>query len=117
MPWCPRCDEVFPEGPACPRCRATLVEMSGVAQAEEHQPGATLPALRVPRRLRRAFSGTQQQQPPPPPRHLIAIALALVLVAGGFTLGRVSGVPSDSPAMRSAPIALKAPADGSVTYV
>lgn len=113
MPWCPRCDEVFPEGPACPRCRAALVEVSGVTQAEDRQT-VVLPALRLPRRYRRAF-GTR---PPPPPRHLLAVALSLVLVAGGFTLGRMSAVPPDGPVMRAPPIVgLRAPADGTVTFL
>lgn len=101
MPWCPRCDEVFPEGPACPRCRAALVEVSGVTQAEEHAP-VVLPHVRLPRRLRRAIGG--HRPPAPPPRHLIAVAVSLVLVAGGFTLGRMSAVPPDSPALRAPPV-------------
>jgi hypothetical protein len=112
MPWCPRCDEVFPEGPDCPRCRSALVESA------EGSPPATapagIPAIKIPRRLRRAFATTR---PAPPPRQLIALSMALVLVAGGFVLGRMSAVPPDSPVVRSAPTGLIAPADGSIAFL
>lgn len=96
MPWCPHCDEVFPEGPACPRCRAALVEVQGGSHPDDAQLAISLPPLKVPRRMRRAM----RTQYPTPPRHLIGFSMALVLLAGGFVLGRMSGVQTDSPGLR-----------------
>lgn len=116
MPWCPRCDEVFPEGPTCPRCRSSLVDVGVEAPSGSGPPGGSLPQVEVPRRLRRAFDRMGRR--PTPPRHLIAFAMACLLFAGGFLVGRMSSLAPEGPALRelsSGPVDL--PLDGVVSYV
>jgi hypothetical protein len=75
------------------------MDVSGAAGADEMQSAVALPKLKVPRRFKRAFG--RLSQPPPPSKQLLAFAVSLILVAGGFALGRMSaGYPQDSPAMR-----------------
>lgn len=116
MPWCPRCDEVFPEGPTCPRCRSSLVDVGVEAPSGPVPSDANLPQVEVPRRLRRAFDRMGRQ--PTPPRHLVAFALACLLFAGGFLVGRMSSLAPQGPALRelsSSPVDL--PLSGVVSYV
>lgn len=116
MPWCPRCDEVFPEGPTCPRCRAQLLDVGAEATSGPVPSSGSLPQVEVPRRLRRAFERMDRE--PTPPRHLLALALACLLFAGGFLVGRMGSLASDGPVLRelsSAPVDL--PLEGVVSYV
>src|SRR5262245_15437911 len=103
MPWCPQCDEVFPEGPECPRCHATLLDVEEPS-APVPVPGA-LSQLRVPRRIRRGFE--RLGGPAVPSRGMVAVAALLVALAAVFALGRVTAVTGDGPAVRAhAPRAL-----------
>lgn len=101
MSWCPQCDETFPEGPSCPRCRTPLIDNGPGRGGEELQGQIALPQLKVPRRIRRAFG--RPMHPPAPSRQLMAFVVSLVLIAGGFALGRMSALPADSPVIRSGP--------------
>lgn len=116
MPWCPECDEVFPEGPACPRCRTPLVDVGDEGGGEPSAAGKNLPQVEVPRRLRRAMQRMGRE--PAPPRHLLLFALACILFAGGFVAGRMGSLVPDQPVvggLSSAPVDL--PLDGAVSYV
>ena len=116
MPWCPSCDEVFPEGPHCPRCRSPLVDDPDAARRIDVPAAAQLPQLKVPRRLRRAFGGRSVEGAPP--RSMLALALACLLFAAGFLLGRMGSLVPEGPVV----VGLSAPplglsTDGAVTYV
>lgn len=102
MPWCPRCDEVFPSGIACPRCRARLLPSSESGRAVHSlQPVEGLPTLKVPRRYRRAFD--RLSTPKPPPQRVLLVAGASLLFAVGFLFGRVGDAPTSDPAVRALP--------------
>lgn len=117
MPWCPQCDETFPEGPDCPRCTTPLVERATGQPTAEMQQGGSLPRIKVPRRYRRAFERLGRSEPAPKP--LITIALAFILFSLGFLLGRMDSISTVSPAIR--PLGAVEPfadlgVDGSATY-
>lgn len=115
MAWCPRCDEVFPQGPDCPRCGTALVDDSPSARGGE-RPTGNLPQLKVPRRVRRAFDRMSSE--PAPPRHLMALATAAILFAGGFLLGRLGSMAPDLPAIAQlSAVPLPLDLEGFVEYV
>lgn len=118
MPWCPRCDEVFPDGRACPRCRARLEPSDAGRSPHSFQPVEELPQLRVPRRYRRAFE--RLSEPKAPSQRLLAIAAASLLFAVGFLLGRLGSPGTSQPAVHAlAPAAGLAALDvtGKATYL
>lgn len=117
MPWCPECDEIFPEGPACPRCRTMLLDASGTLRSVEGQ--GELPKLKVSRGLQRAFERqARSRSEPGPPRGVLLFAIALLLFAGGFLTGRMGSLSPDSPAIRTLETeAFPFEVDGSVGYV
>jgi hypothetical protein len=103
VPWCPRCDETFPQGPACPRCSARLV-------AREHQPVDdplhAVPGLRsikVSRRYLRALE--RLNGPRASGSRALALALVLLVFASGFLLGRVGSLSPAGPTVSSLPAA------------
>jgi hypothetical protein len=103
MPWCPRCDETFPEGPACPRCNARLIQRESESVAETIESVPALRGLTVSRRYRRALSRLSGPKGPSP-RVLVA-ALAMLVFAVGFLLGRLASVtPSPGPTVRALPV-------------
>ena len=55
MPWCPRCDETFPEGPACPRCSARLVARERETHEDTLDSVPGLRSIKVSRRYLRAL--------------------------------------------------------------
>jgi hypothetical protein len=117
MPWCPHCDEVFPEGPDCPRCSTPLVERAAAPSAAELQFGGGLPKIKVPRRYRRAFDRLSGSEPAPKP--LVAVALAFILFSLGFLLGRMDSLSSVGPTIRplgGAPPLRDVPVEGGVAY-
>lgn len=118
MPWCPTCDETFPEGPDCPRCTTPLVERAAQPAVPELQLGGNLPKIKVPRRYRRAFDRLSGAEPTPKP--LIAVALAFILFSLGFLLGRMDTVSSIGPTVRpllAAEPFRGLPVEGAVQYV
>lgn len=118
MPWCPRCDEVFPDGTACPRCRARLVPSDGGRSSQALQPVEELPQLKVPRRYRRAFDRLSEPRAPSP--RLLAVAGASLLFAVGFLLGRLGSPGTSQPTVHALPPAeglAALDADGSASYL
>lgn len=124
MPWCPRCDENFPQGPACPRCSARLVarEVETYEDTLHTVPG--LKSIKVSRRYMRALE--RLSGPRASSSRALALALVMLVFASGFLLGRVGGLgPNASTVGALAPakpvplenvdgsIALK----GSIAYV
>jgi hypothetical protein len=99
MPWCPRCDEVFPEGPACPRCRTRLVERERATDADGLESLPDLPTLKVSRRYRRAFD--RLSAPKPPSVRVLVAAVTTLVFAVGFLLGRVATVSPGTPTVRA----------------
>lgn len=104
MPWCPRCDEVFPDGIACPRCRSRLLPQDG-GTAHALQPVEGLPQLKVPRRYRRAFE--RLGEPKAPSQRLLVVATASLVFALGFLLGRIGSSGVSQPVVQALP-----PAEG-----
>ncbi len=103
MPWCPRCDETFPEGPACPRCNARLIQRESENLADTIESVPALRGLTVSRRYRRALHKLSGPKGPSP-RVLIA-ALAMLVFAVGFLLGRLASVtPNPGPTVRALPV-------------
>lgn len=109
MPWCPRCDETFPQGPACPRCSARLVarERETFDDSLESVPG--LKSVRVSRRYLKALE--RLSGPRASGSRALAFALVLLVFASGFLLGRVGSIGSSSPTVRSLPPAKPIPFD------
>ena len=64
MPWCPRCDETFPQGPACPRCSARLIAREREATASRGH-AATRPGAARRSRFRGATRGRSIGCPAP----------------------------------------------------
>lgn len=117
MPWCPRCDEIFPEGTACPRCRARLVPAEAGRAHHGLQPVEGLPQLKVPRRYRRAFD--RLSAPKAPPQRLLVIAVASLVFAVGFLFGRLGSQPASGPTvgLPSVDPLSRFDVDGSATYM
>ncbi len=118
MPWCPRCDETFPEGPACPRCSARLVarERETYEDTLESVPG--LRAIKVSRRYLRALE--RLSAPKASSSRALALALVLLVFATGFLLGRIGSVPTSQPTVHALPLAEPIPFEdvkGAVSYV
>jgi len=121
MPWCPRCDETFPEGPACPRCNARLIQREGDG-LEAFDALREVPAVRsvhVSRRNRRALE--RLSGPRTHPVRMLAFSIVALVFVSGFLLGRFAGIgPASEPTVHAL-----APAerlqfeyiDGSVAYV
>lgn len=103
MPWCPRCDEVFPEGPACPRCAMRLVEREGALGGDELQAVPELATLKVSRRDRRALE--RLSGPKVPSSRVLAAAVAALVFAVGFLAGRLGSIEPDVPSVRALPAA------------
>lgn len=118
VPWCPRCDEIFPVGSTCPRCRSRLEAPDALASSHGLQPVDDLPQLKVPRRYRRAFDRLSQPKGPSQ-RVLIAAAAALVF-AVGFLFGRILSQTPSTPAVRALPPAVPLSTldvDGAAAYL
>ena len=119
MPWCPRCDETFPEGPACPRCSARLV----ARERETHEDTLeSVPGLRQVKVSRRYLRALERLSATPRASSSRALALALVLLvfATGFLLGRIGTVPTATPTVHALPLAEPIPYEdvkGAVSYV
>jgi hypothetical protein len=118
MPWCPRCDETFPEGPACPRCNTRLV----ARERETHEDTLTtvpgLRAIKVSRRYLRALE--RLSAPKASSSRALTLALVLLVFATGFLLGRVGSVPAAQPTVRALPLAepiLYEDVKGAVAYL
>jgi hypothetical protein len=101
MPWCPRCDEVFPEGPACPRCSARLIDGGRGSAHEELQAVQQLPQIRVSRRDRRALE--RLSGPRAPSSRALVCAVAALVFAVGFLLGRLGSLEMSQPSVRALP--------------
>jgi len=98
MPWCPRCDETFPEGPACPRCSARLVARERETHEDTLESVPGLRSIKVSRRYLRAFE--RLSAPKASSSRALALALVLLVFATGFLLGRVGSMsPSAGPTM------------------
>jgi hypothetical protein len=118
MPWCPRCDEIFPGGSTCPRCRARLEAPDVASGGHGLQPVEDLPQLKVPRRYRRAFDRLSEPKGPSQ-RALIAAGTALVF-AVGFLFGRLLSQPPSPPTVHALPPAVPLSTldvDGSAAYL
>jgi hypothetical protein len=118
MPWCPRCDEIFPEGPACPRCSTRLVDRERGGFGEEVQPVADFPMIKVSRRDRRALE--RLSGPKAPSSRVLAAAVAALVFAVGFLLGRLGTVEPAGPSVRALPAAealTTFDVDGSAAYL
>ncbi len=115
MPWCPHCDEEFPEGPSCPRCRAPLVDVDDTSGAAELSQVVNLPQLKVPRRIRRAFE--RSNRAPGPPRPLFMFTMAFILFAGGFVIGRTGSIGPDGPVIRQRVEPFPAEVGGAIDYL
>lgn len=118
MPWCPRCDEVFPEGPACPRCSTRLVDRERGAISDELLALPELATIKVSRRDRRALE--RLSGPKAPSTRVLALAVAALVFAVGFLVGRLGSIESDVPSVRALP-AVEAltpfDVDGSAVYL
>lgn len=101
MPWCPRCDEVFPEGPACPRCSARLIDRGPGPVHSELQALPELPTIKVSRRDRRALE--RLSGPRAPSSRALVCAIAALVFAVGFLLGRLGSLEMSQPAVRALP--------------
>src|SRR3989442_3512870 len=118
MPWCRRCDEIFPGGSTCPRCRARLEAPEGAAAMHALQPVDDLPQLKLPRRYRRAFDRLSETKAPSQ-RVLVVAATALVF-AVGFLFGRVLQQNPGTPTVHALPPAVPLSTldvDGSAAYM
>jgi hypothetical protein len=118
MPWCPRCDETFPEGPACPRCSARLVARERETPEDTLSAVPGLQAIKVSRRYLRAFE--RLSAPKASSSRALALALVLLVFATGFLLGRVGSVPVSQPTVQALPPAKPLIYDdvkGSVAYL
>jgi hypothetical protein len=120
MPWCPRCDETFPEGPACPRCNARLIQRDpdGVDTIDELRSVPAVRGVHVSRRHRRALE--RLSAPRTRSLRLLAFSIVALVFVSGFLLGRFAGIgPVGEPTVHGL-----APADpvklanvtGSVAY-
>jgi hypothetical protein len=103
MPWCPRCDETFPEGPACPRCSARLIARERDSHEDTLHTVPGLRAIKVSRRYLRAFE--RLSAPRASSSRALALALVLLVFATGFLLGRVGSVPQAQPTVHALPVA------------
>lgn len=119
MPWCPRCDEVFPEGPACPRCSTRLVDRGQSSFPDDLQTEPDFPMIKVSRRDRRALE--RLSGPKAPSSRVLALAVAALVFAVGFLVGRIGSLEQvGSPSVRALPSAQGlAPYDveGSAAYL
>ncbi|MGH2758034.1 MAG: hypothetical protein ACRDKJ_00555 [Actinomycetota bacterium] len=109
MPWCPRCDEVFPEGPACPRCSARLVDRGQGWVPDDLQAEPDFPMIKVSRRDRRALE--RLSGPKAPSSRVVAVAVATLVFAVGFLVGRIGSLEQVGPSVRALP-----PAQGLAPY-
>lgn len=119
MPWCPRCDETFPEGPACPRCSARLVARERETHEDTLESVPGLRQVKVSRRYLRALERLSAPTRAPSSRAL-ALALVLLVFATGFLLGRIGSVQTAQPTVHALPLAEAIPFDdvkGSVSYL
>src|ERR687895_2821125 len=103
MPWCPRCDETFPQGPACPRCSARLVARERESPEDPLTSVPGLRSIRVSRRDRRALE--RLSGPRAPSSRALALALVLLVFASGYLLGRVGSIGTSQPTVRALPLA------------
>jgi hypothetical protein len=121
MPWCPRCDETFPEGPACPRCSARLVARDHQTHEDTLQTVPGLKSIKVSRRYMRAFE--RMSGPRASSSRALALALVMLVFASGFLLGRVGSLTPTTPTVRALPAAKPIPFDdpegvqGSISYI
>lgn len=118
MPWCPRCDETFPQGPACPRCNARLVAREHDQEEDALQSVPGLRSVKVSRRYLRALE--RLNAPRQSSARLLALALVLLVFASGYLIGRVGSVTPSQPTVRALPAAEPLPLDnvkGSVSYL
>jgi len=118
MLWCPRCDEVFPEGPACPRCSTRLVDRDRGALSDELLALPELATIKVSRRDRRALE--RLSGPKAPSTRLLALAVAALVFAVGFLVGRLGSIQTDTPSVRALPtVEALSPfdVDGSAVYL
>lgn len=118
MPWCPRCDETFPEGPACPRCSARLIARERDTHEDTLESVPGLRAIKVSRRYLRAFE--RLSAPKASSSRALALALVLLVFATGFLLGRMGSVPASTPTVQALPLAEPIPFEdvkGAVSYV
>ena len=119
MPWCPRCDETFPQGPACPRCSARLVAREREAPDDPLTVVPGLRSIKVSRRDRRALE--RLSGPRAPSSRALALALVLLVFASGYLLGRVGSVGTSGPTIRALPLAQPLPEvlgiQGSAAYL
>ena len=118
MPWCPRCDETFPEGPACPRCSARLVARERETYEDTLDTVPGLRSIKVSRRYLRALE--RLSAPKASSSRALALALVLLVFATGFLLGRVGSVPTARPTVSA--LSLAEPLNletvkGAVSYV
>jgi hypothetical protein len=119
VPWCPRCDETFPEGPACPRCSARLV----ARERETHEDTLeSVPGLRQVKVSRRYLKALERLSATPRASSSRALAVALVLLvfATGFLLGRIGSVQTSAPTVHALPLVEPIPFEdvkGAVSYV
>ncbi len=101
MPWCPRCDETFPEGPVCPRCSARLVqredEVTGEIETLRSVPAVR--SLRVSRRHRRALE--RMSGPRAQPMRMLALSIVALVFVSGFLLGRFAGIGPAGPTVHA----------------
>ncbi len=120
MPWCPRCDESFPEGPACPRCNARLIqrEEDTVEAVDALRSVPAVRSVHLSRRNRRAFE--RLSAPRAHSLRLLAFSIIALVFVSGFLLGRFAGIgPASEPtivALPPAPRLQLAYVDGSVAY-
>ncbi len=118
MPWCPFCDEVFPEGPACPRCSTRLVDRDRGAMSDELLALPELATIKVSRRDRRALE--RLSGPKAPSARALALAVAALVFAVGFLFGRLGSIQPDVPSVRALPAAealTPFDVDGSAVYL
>jgi len=118
VPWCPRCDEIFPGGSTCPRCRSRLEAPDAFGSAAGLQPVDDLPQLKVPRRYRRAFD--RLSEPKGPSQRLLIVAGTALVFAVGFLFGRVLSQPPSAPTVHALPPAVPLSTldvDGSAAYL
>jgi hypothetical protein len=118
VPWCPRCDETFPEGPACPRCSARLVARERDTHEDTLESVPGLRQVKVSRRYLRALE--RMSAPKASSSRALALALVLLVFATGFLLGRIGTVPTATPAVHALPLADPIPFEdvkGAVSYI
>jgi hypothetical protein len=118
MPWCPRCDEIFPGGSTCPRCRARLETSDAFSGPRSLQPVDDLPQLKVPRRYRRAFD--RLSEPKGPSQRILIVAGTALIFAVGFLFGRLLSQAPSPPTVHALPPAVPLSTldvDGSAAYL